>query len=97
MLQSHYRPTCQVRLVETEAEASQLLKTLEPQLMPARILNRCENLPMYAALLYNDLRQADTDQIRTLIAVLPANTGLGAAIIDRLSKAAAPEQALPVS
>ena len=97
MLQSHYRPTCQVRLVETEAEASRLLKTLEPQLMPARILNRCENLPMYAALLYNDLRQADTDQIRTLIAVLPVNTGLGVAITDRLSKAAAPLQGLPAS
>jgi L-threonylcarbamoyladenylate synthase len=97
MLQSHYRPTCQVRLVETEAEAAQLLDTLELNQKPARILNRCENLPMYAALLYNDLRQADTDQIRTLIAVLPVNTGLGAAIIDRLSKAAAPVDGLPAS
>jgi hypothetical protein len=65
--------------------------------MPARIINRCENLPSYAALLYNDLRQADADQIRTLIAVLPVNIGLGAAIIDRLSKAAAPVDGLPAS
>ena len=97
MLQSHYRPTCHVLLVNTENEASDLIATLAPLQMPARIINRCENLPSYAALLYDDLRQADADQIRTLIAVLPVNIGLGAAIIDRLSKAAAPVDGLPAS
>jgi L-threonylcarbamoyladenylate synthase len=97
MLQSHYRPTCHVLLVNTENEASELIAKLSPLQMPARIINRCENLPMYASLLYNDLRQADADQIRTLIAVLPINIGLGTAIIDRLSKAAAPVDGLPAS
>ena len=97
MLQSHYRPTCRVLLVNTENEASDLIATLAPLQMPARIINRCENLPSYAALLYNDLRQADADQIRTLIAVLPVNIGLGVAIIDRLSKAAALVDGLPAS
>jgi hypothetical protein len=86
-----------VLLVNTENEASELIATLAPLQMPARIINRCENLPSYAALLYDDLRQADADQIRTLIAVLPVNIGLGAAIIDRLSKAAAPVDGLPAS
>lgn len=97
MLQSHYKPQCQVRLADNETDATRLLNTLEQQQLPARILNRCENLPLYAALLYSDLRQADFDEIRTLIAVLPANTGLGTAIIDRLSKAAAPLGGLPAS
>lgn len=90
MLQSHYRPQCQVVLVENEEEAAGLTARLTPQQLPSRVLNRCENLPSYASSLYNDLRQADDDNIQTLIAVLPSNTGLGAAIIDRLVKAAAP-------
>ena len=90
MLQSHYRPSCQVILSQNELEATQLFERLTPQQLPARILNRCNNLPLYASSLYNDLRQADADQLRTLIAILPKNSGLGAAIIDRLTKAAAP-------
>lgn len=90
MLQSHYKPSCTVTLVENETKAFELLERLTPQQTPARILNRCDNLPSYASLLYSDLRQADNDQIKTLIAVLPPFTGLGAAINDRLAKAAAP-------
>jgi len=95
MLESHYRPSCQVLLADNEQAATLLFETLSPQQHPARILNRCNNLPLFASLLYNDLRQADTDRIHTLIAVLPRNIGLGAAINDRLAKAAAPLPGLP--
>ena len=88
MLQNHYQPSCNVLLVHTDEEAQQLQDTLASQYGRVRILNRCDNLPLYAELLYSDLRQADADQIQVLIAVLPENKGLGAAIRDRLTKAA---------
>jgi L-threonylcarbamoyladenylate synthase len=97
MLQSHYKPSCKVVLVKNQNEAKQLFERLNPQQTPARILDRCDNLPNYASLLYSDLRKADGDQIKTLIAVLPPNLGLGAAINDRLAKASAPFEALPAS
>ena len=97
MLQSHYKPSCKVILVKTENEAKQLFERLNPQQTPARILDRCDDLPTYASLLFSDLRDADRDQIKTLIAVLPPDSGLGAAINDRLAKASAPFEALPTS
>ena len=90
MLLSHYKPTCRVRLVADENEAQLLIETLTTQQLPVRVLNRNDNLSKYASLLYDDLRQADADQIQTLIAVLPPKHGLGAAISDRLMKASAP-------
>jgi len=97
MLQNHYQPSCNVLLVQTDQEAQQLKDTLMSQYQRVRILNRCDNLPVYATLLYSDLRQADTDRIEVLIAVLPENNGLGAAIRDRLTKAAGSGTTLPAS
>jgi L-threonylcarbamoyladenylate synthase len=97
MLQNHYQPSCKVFLVHTDSEAQQLQGTLMSQYDRIRILNRCDNLPLYATLLYSDLRQADADQIQALIAVLPENRGLGAAIRDRLTKAAGSGPPLPAS
>ena len=97
MLQNHYQPSCNVLLVFTDQEAQQLKDTLVSQYERVRILNRCDNLPLYATLLYSDLRQADTDRIQALIAVLPENNGLGAAIRDRLTKAAGSQPPLPAS
>ncbi len=97
MLQNHYQPSCNVLLVFTDQEAQQLKDTLVSQYQRVRILNRCDNLPLYATLLYSDLRQADTDRIDVLIAVLPENKGLGAAIRDRLTKAADSGTILPAS
>ena len=97
MLQNHYQPSCNVLLVHTDEEARQLQDTLVSQYERVRILNRCDNLPLYAALLYSDLRQADAERIQVLIAVLPENRGLGAAIRDRLTKAAGSEPPLPAS
>ena len=97
MLQNHYQPSCQMFLVHTEIEAKQLKDSLGSQYDRVRILNRSDNLPLYATLLYSDLRQADADQIQVTIAVLPENKGLGAAIRDRLTKAAGSGTTLPAS
>jgi len=86
MLSSHYAPSCQVRLVDNVDDAAALAAGTPG----ARILDLTDDVARYARELYSSLRQADTDGIRTLIAVLPAASGLGHAIRDRLEKAAAP-------
>ena len=83
MLASHYAPQCTVVLVETFTAGKQALSDYPN----ARILDHWENSPLYAASLYKQMRQADSDGISTIIAVLPNEFGLGLAIRDRLSKA----------
>jgi L-threonylcarbamoyladenylate synthase len=86
MLASHYAPRCQVRLVD-HADDAHALRAGTPG---ARVLDFNDDLVSYARRLYVELRSADDDGVRTLIAVLPAPVGLGLAIRDRLEKAAAP-------
>jgi L-threonylcarbamoyladenylate synthase len=87
MLQNHYQPSCNVLLVDTDEEAQKLKETLVSRYERIRVLNRCNNLPQFATLLYSDLRQADFDEIQALVVVLPESKGLGVAIRDRLTKA----------
>jgi hypothetical protein len=84
MLASHYAPKCRIELVADHAEARRVASTVKN----SRILSHWDNTPLYAATLYAQMRQADTDGVELLIAVLPLKTGLGIAICDRLSKAA---------
>lgn len=86
MLASHYAPRCQVRLVDNGDDAVALAAGTPG----SRIIDHSEDLVRYARDLYAELRRADADGIGTLIAVLPPARGLGHAIIDRLTKAAAP-------
>ena len=83
MLNSHYAPKCMVVLAETIAEAKQALS----EHGNARVLDYWDNSPLYAASLYTQMRQADSDGIAAIIAVLPNTSGLGLAIRDRLNKA----------
>jgi len=83
MLASHYAPRGSVVLAESIDQANELLR----QTPRSRILDHYANLPMYAASLYSQMRQADNDGIAVIIAVLPPQTGLGRAIGDRLTKA----------
>ena len=83
MLASHYAPHCKVVLVDSFDEAKTTLSTL----VNARILDHWANSPLYAASLYTQMRQADSDGVSAIIAVLPNKSGLGMAIRDRLSKA----------
>jgi L-threonylcarbamoyladenylate synthase len=87
MMTSHYAPTCAVRLVDDGNEAEALRVTL-----PGRnaILDPGPDLAAYAHGLYGWLREADRRNLDTLIVVRPPNRGLGAAINERLAKAAAP-------
>jgi L-threonylcarbamoyladenylate synthase len=86
MLESHYAPSCEVRLVDTPDDAMALAAGTPG----SRILDLTNDLGRYARDLYSELRQADLDDVRTLIAVLPPADGIGHAIRDRLTKAAAP-------
>ena len=83
MLASHYAPQCRVVLVDTITEARQALF----ENGNARILEHWDNSPLYAASLYTQMRQADSDGMTAIIAVLPNTSGLGLAIRDRLNKA----------
>ena len=97
MLQNHYQPSCNVLLVDTDEEAQKLEGTLASRYERIRILNRSDNLPLFATFLYSDLRQADDDQMQALIVVLPEWRGLGAAIRDRLTKASGSGPSLSAS
>jgi L-threonylcarbamoyladenylate synthase len=83
MLASHYAPKSKVVLAENLAHAREMYDAISN----SRILDHWDNLPLYAASLYTQMRQADLDGLSTIIAVLPPKTGLGYAIHDRLSKA----------
>ncbi len=87
MMASHYAPTCAVRLVDDWNEAESLRVALPGS---SAILDPGPDLAAYAHGLYGWLRDADRRDLDTLIVVRPPNRGLGAAINERLSKAAAP-------
>ena len=53
------------------------------------ILNSPINVKQYARVLYESLRTADTNNLAVVIAVLPPSSGLGEAVCDRLTRAAA--------
>ena len=86
MFASHYAPKCQVRLVDSADEAVALAAGTQR----SRILDLTADVARYARDLYAELRRADDDDVATLIAVLPVAAGLGHAVRDRLTKAAAP-------
>lgn len=86
MLDSHYAPGCAVRLVDTHDEAVALAAGTPN----SEILDVTHDLVVYARELFGRLRDADERGVGTVIAVLPPPVGLGHAIRDRLTKAAAP-------
>jgi L-threonylcarbamoyladenylate synthase len=86
MLASHYAPRCAVRLVDSADDAL----ALRSGTLGAEILDLTDDLVASARELYARLRDADDRGVTTLIAVLPPAEGLGHAIRDRLTKAAAP-------
>jgi L-threonylcarbamoyladenylate synthase len=84
MLAAHYAPKCRVVLAESADEARRLAAGLGG----AAILDE-PDLVRYAHDLYGWLRAADDRGAAAVIAVLPPAAGLGHAIRDRLTKAAA--------
>lgn len=86
MLASHYAPDAAIVLVDDAEEASAVWASTPH----AEVLDLTDDLVAGARDLYARLRDADDRGVRTLIAVLPPPAGLGHAIRDRLTKAAAP-------
>ena len=90
MLQSHYAPHCRVevvRLDDAEARAAELTELGNT----VRVLDASDAIT-FAPRLYAELRQADADGIDVILATLPDAFGVGAAVADRLRKAAAPRE-----
>ena len=85
MMASHYAPRARVVLVGSAAEA----RAVADRTVGAHVLDRTDDLVAYARSLYADLRRADEDGLSVVVAVMPPAVGLGHAIRDRLSKAAA--------
>ncbi len=89
MLSSHYAPRCAVRLVDSADDAM----ALRAGSIGSEIIDLTDDLVTYARELYARLRDADDRGTKMVIAVLPPAEGLGHAIRDRLTKAAAPRPA----
>ena len=90
MLASHYAPSAALRLNATEVQAGEAALDFAGQLGNGLDLSPSGDLVTAAANLFAHLRLLDQPQV-TLIAVAPIpETGLGAAINDRLRRAAAP-------
>jgi L-threonylcarbamoyladenylate synthase len=88
MLLAHYAPSAQVELCDSLSDARARLEHYAARGTPAEILHH-EDPAVYALSLYDDLRSADLRGSEVVMAVLPPLGGLGAAIRDRLTKAAA--------
>jgi L-threonylcarbamoyladenylate synthase len=87
MLSSHYAPTAHVLLVNSLQEAEEALNDYSSD-KKTRVLH-FDDVDEYAENLYDELRKADQEHCDTVIAVRAQNSGIGIAINDRLSKAAA--------
>ena len=83
MLSSHYAPRARLMLVESLDEARSAVGNSVPILWNS-------DSTEYARTLYADLRRLDDEGFELVCAVLPEPAGIGRAIRDRLSKAAAP-------
>jgi len=88
MLLAHYAPQARVELCNSFTEAQERQNQYADDGVRAEILHH-EDSVTYALSLYDDLRAADMNATLVVLAVLPADEGLGTAVRDRLTKAAA--------
>lgn len=89
MLASHYAPRCRVLLVETADDAATVAASAAAEHVRVATIGIDVDDVTYARHLYDWLRDADRDDVDTIVALLPPAAGLGHAIRDRLRKAAA--------
>jgi L-threonylcarbamoyladenylate synthase len=89
MLASHYAPACRVELAESRAAADRAATADAASGLRVDVIDGTADLATYARSLYASLRDADDRGLDVVVAVLPRPAGLGHAIRDRLSKAAA--------
>lgn len=88
MLESHYAPVAEVITWETLDEARHACAETERNGRTAALLHHNDPV-VYAERLYADLRAADDRGVAVVHAVMPADSGPGRAIRDRLRKASA--------
>jgi L-threonylcarbamoyladenylate synthase len=89
MLPSHYAPNAVVEIVAAEAVAARV-EELRQRGKRVVTITPSADLRDDARNLYARLRDADAQGADVVLAVLPDDAGLGAAIADRLRKAAGP-------
>lgn len=89
MLASHYAPRCQIELVSTASELESRRAALAAAGARVATLDRTSNPTEAAHRLYDDLRSADRAAVDVLVVRVPEAGGIGDALRDRLSKAAA--------
>lgn len=87
MLASHYAPDCRVLLAESAADVDRLVSAAGGGRVA--VLDRTADLVDAARRLYDDLRLADRDGVEVLVVRMPPAEGIGHALRDRLTKAAA--------
>ncbi len=90
MLPSHYAPRCRVELAPTPSEARRRCDELRAAGHAADVLDPGPDVDAYARHLYGWLREADDRGLDVLVVVPPPLVGIGAAVRERLEKAAAP-------
>ena len=96
MLLSHYAPRLPLRLDATEVAADEALLAFGPPLPgAARVfqLSESRDLREAASRLFTGLRALDVPGLRGIAAMPVPGAGLGPAIRDRLTRAAAPRGA----
>lgn len=87
MLASHYAPRAHVLLFDNLKDAEEKVREITSNGQSSRVLNHVD-VNVYAERLYADLRDADASHVEVICAVLPSSEGIGAAVRDRLAKAA---------
>ena len=99
-LESHYAPRANVRIVDASSladvldnDASTGLLALASVPTPLGLVRLSEPVTAddYARVLYSALREADSLGLATVLAVEPPSDGIGAAVADRLRRAATSE------
>jgi len=89
MLESHYAPRAAIELVPDARRAAERVAELRRQGQTADVLDPGPDGAAYARHLYEWLREADERGLDVLVVVPPADAGIGAAVNERLRKAAA--------
>ena len=90
MLASHYAPRATLALAPDRRSADGAAESLVRDGHRVVVIDHGDDLVTYARRLYAELREADASGADRIVAVLPLPRGLGHAICDRLTKAAAP-------
>lgn len=89
MLVSHYAPRARVEVFEDEQDLERRSLELTTRGVPHSRLPHPDDVALYSRNLYASLRSCDSTGAQVILALLPIPHGLGAAVRDRLRKAAA--------